>query len=103
MKDFVQLLINEATRHLEGALLENEKMDWYVTMNYEQKTYCIRETRARYFRKLSNSIKQLYDLIRNSLTLQSDQFLNVQYSSLKLNRDKYEIIRQFATSVKRED
>ena len=103
MKDFVQVLINEATRHLEGKLLEDEKLDWYVSMNYEKQTYHIRETRARYFRKLSHSIKQLYDLIRDSLTLQSDQFLHVQYSSLKLNRDNYQIIRQFATSIKRED
>ena len=103
MKDFVQVLINEATRHLEGKLLEDRKLDWYVLMTSEKQTYHIRETRARYFRKLSYSIKQLYDLIRNSLTLQSDQFLHVQYSSLKLNRDNYEIIRQFATSITRED
>ena len=50
MKDFVQLLINEATRRLEGKLLEDEKMDWYVSMTSEQKTYHKRETRARYFR-----------------------------------------------------
>ena len=103
MKDFVQVLIKEATGHLESKLLEDGKMDWYVSMTKIQKAYYRKETRARYFKKLSNSIHQLYDLIRDSLTLQSDQFLLVQYSYLPLNRDNYEIIRQFATSVKRED
>ena len=87
MKDFVQVLIKEATGHLESKLLEDGKMDWYVSMTKIQKAYYRKETRARYFKKLSNSIHQLYDLIRDSLTLQSDQFLLVQYSYLPLNRD----------------
>ena len=103
MKDFIQVLIKEATGHLEGKLLEDEKLDWYFSMTNNQKKFYRLETRARYFKNLSKSINQLYDLIRNSLTLQSDQFLHVQYSYLPLNRDNYEIIRQFATSVKRED
>ena len=103
MKDFIQVLIKEATGHLEGKLLEDEKLDWCFSMTNNQKKFYRLETRARYFKNLSKSINQLYDLIRNSLTLQSDQFLHVQYSYLPLNRDNYESIRQFATSVKRED
>ena len=102
MKDFVQLLIHEATVYLDGKLLEHGKLDWYISMDANLKKYHREETRARYFKNLSNSINQLYDLIRKSLTLQSDQFLHV-YSYLKINRDNYKIIRQFATSVKRED
>ena len=103
MKDFIQVLIKEATGHLEGKLLEDEKLDWCFSMTNNQKKFYRLETRARYFKNLSKSINKLYNLIRDSLTLQSDQFLHVQYSYLPLNRDNYQIIRQFATSVKRED
>ena len=103
MKDFIQVLIKEATGHLEGKLLEDEKLDWCFSMTNNQKKFYRLETRARYFKNLSKSINKLYNLIRDSLTLQSDQFLHVQYSYLPLNRDTYQIIRQFATSVKRED
>ena len=103
IEEFVKIHLDEASQHLDRILLENEKQNWWHEMNSNNQTAYKLQTRQRYFKSLSNGIKQLYVLIRNCRSLQSDKFVHVEYPYLNLTKDKYDIIHTAASSVKRED
>ena len=103
IKEFVEIHIDEAIKHLDKVLIVDQQQKWWDEMGVSKQKNHKRTKRIRYFKNLSNGTKQLYFLFRNSLKLQSNKFLQKEYPHLCLDDYKYQIIRAAANSVKRED
>jgi len=50
MNVFVQTLIDEATFHLDGIIIENKRMEWFFKMNVNKQKNHLNTTRERFFK-----------------------------------------------------
>ncbi len=99
---YVSIIIEEAGRHVKKILSDTDKEQWFINLNEDQKKITITGKYKRFFKKVSNAIKQLYFLLRASLKLEYGLFLQY-YPYIPPNNKYFEMIRIAAGAVRRED
>lgn len=102
VNEFVGIIIDEATKKFEIIFFRTRNKNWFGEMDGSLQKEHLFKARQRYFKNLSKGIKQLYILLRKSLTLTSELDFHAEYHYLPL-AEHYEIIRTVASSFKRED
>ena len=75
---YVSIIIGQAEGHIENILSNTEKEQWFLNLNNDQKKKALLTQRKRFFKNVSNAVKQLYFLLRASLNLDCLHFSQKQ-------------------------
>ena len=97
---YVSIIIGQAEGHIENILSNTEKEQWFLNLNNDQKKKALLTQRKRFFKNVSNAVKQLYFLLRASLNLDCLHF-SQKYSYIP--QTNFEMICVAARAVRRED
>ena len=95
LNEFIQLLLEKGIERVETQVSENRTKQWFLQSSYRQRESTIRALRSSFFRNLSNEMVQLYQLLRESLTLQPAAFIE-KYNYLPDFREKMHMVRSAA-------
>jgi hypothetical protein len=102
LNEFVQLFLDKGIERVEKKVSENKTKQWFIDLEFKKRSSTIRTIRSSFFKNLSNEMVQLYHLLRDSLTLEHEVYLE-KYSYLPEFRDKADIVRFAAGFVYKED
>jgi len=80
---YVSIIIEQAEGHIKNILSNTEKEQWFLNLDASQKRYALLKQCKRFFKNVSNALKQLYFLLRASLNLELVFFPNTILSYLK--------------------
>ena len=97
---YVSIIIEQAEGHIKNLLSNTEKQQWFINLDEQQRHSSRQGKKNRYFKNLSNAIKQLYFLLRASLNLDWVPF-SKKYSYIP--QSNFEIICVTARAVRKED
>jgi hypothetical protein len=94
-KEFITLFIDETTARLDVKIQSNRTSDWFKEgMSYNLKRSA--------FRQLGRNLKFLYCVLRDSLQLEQHKCLQ-KYEYLSLEAKSFDIVKQAASFLKKED
>jgi len=94
-KEFITLFIDETTARLDVIIQSNRTSDWFQEgMSYNLKRSA--------FRQLGRNLKFLYCVLRDSLQLEQHKCLQ-KYEYLSLEAKSFDIVKQAASFLKKED
>ena len=102
LNEFVQLFLDKGIERVEKKVSENKTKQWFLDLEFTKRSSTIRTIRSSFFINLSNEMVQLYHLLRDSLTLEPEVYLQ-KYSYLPEFRAKADIVRFAAGFVYKED
>jgi hypothetical protein len=94
-KGFINLFIDELTVRLDVKILSDRTSEWFKEgMSYDLKRSA--------FKHLGNNMKLLYRILRDSLQLKQHQCVQ-KYKYLSLEAKSFDIVKQAASILKKED
>ena len=99
---YVSIIIEQAEGHIKNILSNTEKEQWFLNLDASQKRYALLKQCKRFFKNVSNALKQLYFLLRASLNLELVFFFQ-HYSFVPQTESYFEMVRFAASAVRRED
>ena len=102
LNEFVQLFLDKGVERIQKQVSENKTKQWFLDLESSKKDSTIRSIKSSFFRNLSNEMVQLYYLLRDSLTLGPEVYLQ-KYNYLPEFRDKAHIFQFAAGFVYKED
>ena len=97
---YVSIIIEQAEGHIKNLLSNTEKEQWFIKLDEQQRKSSRQAKNNRYFKNVSNAIKQLYFLLRASLNLDWVRF-SQKYSYIP--QTNFDMICVTARAVRRED
>ena len=95
-KEFIRITIDETHKRLEI------KLQSYRTSNFNSNNKWDYELRKSAFTNLSNNMKVLYYILRDSIHLEQQKFLE-KYEYLRMEVSSFGIVKQAACFFKKEE